>query len=294
LQAAQSTVARREDFSFVPDSGVAQSGGMKRRELLKGALAAATLAGVNPVPHARAAETPSANRELYELRTYNVKSAAKLPVVENYLHRALIPALNRLGCRPVGVFLPVEPVEPPQVFVLIPHVSPASLSGVSRRLQADMEYLRLGAEYLDLPATDPACDRIESSVLAAFDRMPKLEIPKAAAGKPSRLVQLRIYESHNEAAGQKKIEMFNQGEIAIFRRVGLNPVFFGETVAGARMPNLTYLLAFEDKAALDKAWGAFRTDPEWLKLKANPDYADAKIVSKITNKVLKPAAYSQV
>jgi len=267
---------------------------MKRRELLKGTFAAATLAGVSTVPNAPAAQTPAARREIYELRTYHVKSAAKLPVVENYLQRALIPALNRLGCRPVGVFTPIEPTDPPQIFVIVPHASVDSLANVARRLHADMEYLRTGAEYLDLPATDPACDRIESSVLMAFDGMPRLEIPKAAAGNPSRLIQLRIYESHNEAAGKKKIEMFNSGEIAIFRRVGLNPVLFGETIAGARMPNLTYLLAFEDKAALDQAWATFRADPEWLKLKAIPDYADAKIVSKITNKVCKPVAGSQI
>ncbi|MBI5774090.1 MAG: NIPSNAP family protein [Verrucomicrobia bacterium] len=268
---------------------------MKRRELLKGTFAAATLAGVSTVSNARAAQTPAAGREFYELRTYHVKSAAKLPVVENYLQHALIPALNRLGCRPVGVFSPVELTDPPQIFVLVPHASADSLANVARRLSADMEYLRAGAPYLDLPATDPACDRIESSLLmASFSGMPKMEIPKAAAGKASRLLQLRIYESHNEAAAKKKIEMFNSGEIAIFRRVGLNPVLFGETIAGARMPNLTYLLAFADKAALDKAWATFRADPEWLKLKAIPDYADAKIVSKITNKVCKPAAYSQI
>ena len=58
----------------------------------------------------------------------------------------------------------------------------------------------------------------------------------------NRLLNFRVYESHNERAGKKKIEMFNKGELALFRRVGLTPVFFGETVVGSAMPNLTYLL----------------------------------------------------
>jgi len=37
--------------------------------------------------------------------------------------------------------------------------------------------------------------------------------------------------------------------IAIFRRAGLQPVFFGETLIGAKMPNLTYMLVFENMAA---------------------------------------------
>ncbi len=74
----------------------------------------------------------------------------------------------------------------------------------------------------------------------------------------NRLLNFRVYESHNERAAKKKIEMFNKGELAIFRRVGLTPVFFGETVVGAAMPNLTYLLVFPDEAGRKAAWNAIR------------------------------------
>ena len=53
-----------------------------------------------------------------------------------------------------------------------------------------------------------------------IEGMPKLEKPDTS--KP-RLLNLRIYESHNERAAQKKVEMFNKHELAIFRRVGLTP-----------------------------------------------------------------------
>jgi hypothetical protein len=60
------------------------------------------------------------------------------------------------------------------------------------------------------------------------------------------------------------------------------------------MPNLTYMLTFPDDDTRKKAWNKFRTDPEWLKLKVMPEYADKNIVSKIWNRVLKPAPYSQI
>jgi hypothetical protein len=133
--------------------------------------------------------------------------------------------------------------------------------------------------------------RIESSLLAAIAGMPRLEKPDAS--KP-RLLNLRIYESHNERAAAKKVEMFEKGELAIFRRVGLTPVFFASAVVGAAMPNLTYLLTFPDEAGRKAAWDAFRADDAWLKLKAIPAYADKEIVSRITNKILTPTPYSEI
>src|SRR5438552_2449251 len=86
--------------------------------------------------------------------------------------------------------------------------------------------------------------------------------PGADAATP-RLLNLRIYESHNERAGRKKIEMFNKSELAIFRRVGLTPVLFAETILGVAMPNLTYMLVFPDEAGRAAAWNRFRDDAEW-------------------------------
>jgi len=88
--------------------------------------------------------------------------------------------------------------------------------------------------------------------------------------------------------------MFNTSEIAIFRRAGLSPVFFGETMIGSRMPNLTYMLTFENMAAHDKAWAAFSADPDWRKLSNTPGYTDSEIVTNISNIFLRPTAYSQI
>ena len=54
------------------------------------------------------------------------------------------------------------------------------------------------------------------------------------------------------------------------------------------------MLAFKDMDAQQAAWKRFREDPEWLKLRANPEYADKTILCGITNLLLKPAEYSQM
>ena len=63
-------------------------------------------------------------------------------------------------------------------------------------------YLKAADEFLAARADDPAYVRIWSSLLYAFDGMPKLEKPDTS--KP-RLFQLRVYESHNERAAAKKV-----------------------------------------------------------------------------------------
>jgi hypothetical protein len=151
--------------------------------------------------------------------------------------------------------------------------------------------MKAGADFLNAPAADPVYERIESSLLVAFEGMPHLAKPDTS--KP-RIVNLRTYESHNERAAKKKIEMFNTKEMPIFQRVGLTPVFFGETVIGPRMPNLTYMLVFPDDAARKAAWGRFGADDGWHQLKSIPEFADKEIVSKITNRILTPEAYSEI
>lgn len=236
------------------------------------------------------AENSSPARELYEIRTYSLK-ASKQTLLDGYLSKAFIPAVRRLGIGPVGVFVEQPAEEGVKVHVLIVHAKIESALALSARLPSDAEHQSAAAEYLAAPATDPVYDRIESSLLTAIEGMPKLDRPDPA--KP-RLFNLRTYESHNERAGNKKIEMFNRGELGIFQRVGLTPVFFGATIVGGLMPNLTYMLVFPDDAGRNEAWGRFRTDPEWLKLRAIPEYADKEIVSRITNRILTPASYSEI
>jgi hypothetical protein len=268
---------------------------MKRRDFLKTSLAAASVAGVSPMINTAEAADKKAAAEYYELRTYTFKNAAQLKLVDEHLGKALIPALNRQGITPVGVFAEIAaPGQPalanPALFVLTVYKSVEQFAGVSAKLAADAEYQKAGAAYLGVAATEPAYARVQSSLMSAIEGMPKIELP----GKGGRIFNLRVYESHSEKAGKKKIEMFNVGEIAIFRKTGLKPVFFGETIAGELMPNLTYMLTFPDDTARTAAWNTFRVDPDWVKLKAIPEYADKNIVSRITNRILAPTASSQI
>jgi len=90
------------------------------------------------------------------------------------------------------------------------------------------------------------------------------------------------------------VGMFNNGEMHIFERLGMRPVFFGETIAGPKQPNLNYMLSYDDLAARDTLWRAFGNDPEWKKLKSQPGLSDPEIVANISNVILRPLGFSTI
>lgn len=256
---------------------------MNRRAFLGASALACTGASL-----ASADENPT-NPEFYEIRAYTLEKK-NLPTLDGYLEKALIPAAKRHGAGPVGVFLDESP-EQTKLFVLIVHPDAECAVTFNQKCAADGVFLKAAGDYWQASAAAPVYDRINSSLLTAIAGMKRLNRPDPSR---SRLFNLRIYESHNERAAAKKVEMFEKGELDIFQRVGLTPVFFASATIGSDIPNLTYMLVFEDDAARLAAWDKFRADPEWLKLKAIPEYADKEIVSKITNYVLKPRAYSEL
>lgn len=267
---------------------------MKRREFLTSSVAAAGIGTLLTGANANAQEAGTAAREIYELRCYHLRRGPQTERFERFYREAAIPAMNRAGVKPVGVFSVMVGMDSPSMHVLLTHKSMDSVAELPNKLAADAEYQSAGAPFINAPATDPSYVRVESSLMAAFAGMPKLEVPALGDGNKSRIFELRTYESPSKKTNKKKIEMFEKGEIAIFRRNGLTPVFFGETLIGARLPNLTYMLVFENQAAHDKNWAAFAADPEWKTLSHTPGYTDSEIVSNISNVMLRPAGYSQI
>ncbi|MDN3656157.1 NIPSNAP family protein [Ferruginibacter paludis] len=267
---------------------------MKRRSFVKATLLTGTLSQLaSSTTMAVQTELPAdaSHQEFYELRVYILKNEAQQKLVEDYFKNAAIPAYKRLGISNIGVFTELKPTGQTKIYALIPFKSLQQFLSAGDKLANDTTYNEAAQPYLTASATEPAYERIESSLLQAFEHMPVLEVP----AKTARIFELRRYESAGENAGKKKIDMFNtQGEIDIFKRTGLTPVFFGETIIGGLRPNLTYMLTFDDMAEHDRNWKLFSSDPEWKKISSMPDYADAKIVSRITSTFLSPTPFSQI
>jgi hypothetical protein len=267
--------------AFIAASGAAAFGG---------ALAAAGRgeSADQPAPPARA---PA----LLEMRAYHFRFGPMESRFAEYAKGALVPALNRAGIKPVGAFTVLFGPDSPTVRLLLPHPTPESLVSLDGRLAADAEYRRAATAFLGLPSVDPPYVRFDSSLMVPFERSPAIEPPAGPAAAPSRVFELRTYSSPSEGGRAKKIEMFeSMGEIPVFRRLAMAPVFFGRDIAGTGLPSLTYMLVFADMAAREKGWAAFRDDPEWVKLRSTPGYANADIMTGINVMLLRPSDYSQI
>lgn len=260
---------------------------MHRREFL----AAAGIAAVAPLPRLDSLGQP-APRQFIELRRYHLRAGPRQREFIAFAGDALVPALNRAGVSRVGAFTVVYGENAPSLLLVLAHPTLESVATLRDRLADDATFARAGAAVLDAPLSDPAFVRVESTLLRAFAAMPAVEAVAGVGAAGPRIVELRTYESHGDRAALNKRAMFDAGEVPIFRRAGLAPVFFGETIIGPGMPSLTYMLGFRDIAARDAAWAAFGRDPEWKTLSADPRYRDN--VSAISDTILQPTAYSQL
>jgi hypothetical protein len=100
-----------------------------------------------------------------------------------------------------------------KVYVLVPCDSLEVFAAIPARLAADAAYQAAAAEYMALPKSSPAYERIESSLNVAFDSMKKLAAPPSAADKTPWIFELRTYQSPSESKGINKVQMFNSGEV---------------------------------------------------------------------------------
>jgi hypothetical protein len=224
---------------------------------------------------------PSGAVKLIEMRYYRMRNGNQVKRTTAYLQEHFAPAAERAGITPVAFLSGAVTQDSPSILVIKGYASYEAMGASLGKLAADKEY---GAALADFNS-EPGYMRYESCLLRTFDSVQRVDLPTGG------ILELRTYESPTAGTLKRKIGMFEQGgEIDIFRTHGINPVFFGETVIGRNMPNLTYMVAFEDFAARSKAWSAFGSSPEWQKLRAQPGYGDAEIVSNISNSIWSPLA----
>ncbi len=229
---------------------------------------------------------------IFELRYYRLRNGAQIERTNEFLSKTYLPAIQRAGAGPVGFFAGMVAPQMPFAVSLTSYPSLAAMETTLAKLTADSQYQK-GSDSFD-SMTELSYIRMESSLMRGFRTMPTIEAPKSEAGRAPRVFELRTYEANNAKASRRKIGMFDDGEIAIFRRAKMLPVFFGETIAGANQPNLTYMLAFDSLSAREEAWKAFLADPEWHKLRATPGLTDAEIVSNISGSLLRPLPFSPI
>ena len=109
----------------------------------------------------------------------------------------------------------------------------------------------------------------------------------------SRLFELRTYYPvpGNFEAVQAR---FRNHTVKLFEKHGMTNVGYWVVAdANEDEQKLIYILAHKDRAAADASWKAFRSDPNWLKVKAETE-KDGPILTKVESLYLRPTDYSAI
>src|ERR1700761_8057554 len=141
---------------------------MQRRKFVTSSLAVAFGAAAAPMLKGE----PSMTREYYELRKYRLVSGPQVKLTEDYVGNALIPALNRMGLGPVGAFSLTVGPETPTLYVLIPGSNLQTLVTAELELAKDAVFMKAAEPFWNAPAVQPAFERVESSLMIAFEGWP--------------------------------------------------------------------------------------------------------------------------
>lgn len=232
-------------------------------------------------------------RQLYEIRIYHLANADQEKVVDKYLRDALIPAFHKNNISNVGVFKPIgnDTAADRRIYVLVPYRSFDQFDAIRIKIDKDKAYQSAAAGFIDAPYTNAPYIRIERIFTKAFENMATMQRPSLTGPFSDRIYEMRSYESATEKLHEKKVEMFNKGdEIGIFKRLGFNAVFYSQALSGTSLPNLVYMITFDNMDAHDKLWTAFRADAQWKKLSAMDEYQN--VMQKANSWLLRPTDYS--
>lgn len=104
------------------------------------------------------------------------------------------------------------------------------------------------------------------------------------------IYEYRVYE----AAPGKMPELnarFRDHTLRIFERLGFKSIGYWMPEVGDYSDRLIYIVAFDDLAHRERAWTAFRSDPEWIRIKAESE-AGGALLARLTNTILNPTDYS--
>ena len=84
---------------------------------------------------------------------------------------------------------------------------------------------------------------------------------------------------------------FRNHTLKLFEKHGMTNVGYWTPSVGDYSNRLIYILGFEDVGHRERAWAAFRDDPEWQAVVAETE-ANGPIVARVTNTLLAPTDYS--
>jgi hypothetical protein len=255
---------------------------MLRRSFLQAVGAAGVAAGQ---PDSGAPRT-----RFYTFESVLMKNGDQVARLHDFMSHAFLPAARRLHGGPIIFLEALVAPHLPQFASVMGFASAADALSLYSRLHQQEGYSAAVERWES--GANPPYEQTASALLEAADYSP--EIPAGEPAKQPRIFELRTYHSPTWRQLGALHQRFAGREIPIFHRNGIHPLFYTSTVFGNNLPNLTYLIPFDDLAAREKAWSAFGADADWLRVRRESVAKDGEIASVIQISLFKATAYSPI
>jgi hypothetical protein len=113
-----------------------------------------------------------------------------------------------------------------------------------------------------------------------------------ASAQDGRVFEMRTYTTHPGKLDALNAR-FRNHTLALFKKHGMENVWYGVPTDGqpGAGEKLVYILAHKSRAAADASWKAFRSDPEWTKVRTESE-KDGPIIVKLESVFLAATDYS--
>ena len=232
------------------------------------------------------AANAAARTRFYLMQTYFLKHGTQLARVHDYFNTSLIPWMSKTHPGPMLALEALVATHTPQAVFLSGHGSLEEVLALKDAMTA-----KGFAEWEAGP--EAPYEHYTAALLQATDYSPEIAALAEPPKKP-RLFEIRQYHSPTWRQLGFLHERFSGPEIQIFHRVGVHPILYSQTVIGPNMPNLTYVIPFEDLASRERAWDAFGADPEWQKVRKESVERGGQIASVNSISLYRAAPYSPI
>jgi hypothetical protein len=228
---------------------------------------------------------------VYLLERYYFKAGAQLGRFHDYLSQAGLAALNKVHKGPKIILEALIAAHTPQTAVILGFTSISEFWTMRTQLNEDADLAKAYEAWQS--AAEPPFESQTNALLETADYSPEV-VALDPPPKTPRVFELRVYRAPSQRQLTALHERFAGPQAKIFQRAGVNPALYGSTVIGPDMPNLTYLIPFDDMAAREKAWSSFSADPEWAKLRQESADKNGQVTLFNQIELFQATAYSPV
>jgi hypothetical protein len=195
---------------------------------------------------------PGNGTRVIALESFCVTDADQVPHLRSYIADTLLPCMDKLGNTSRMCLEAVVAPHTPQTLLLTMYSSFNEMLEVRARIASDPRVRRAWAGI----ESAQVLDDVRSQVLMVSEESVRFRAESAFA--KSGLFEVRTWHAPAWRGGQTP-------EVSsILRRIGVDPIVAGATVAGEHLPRFTYVVPFDDLAARQQAWARLDGDAQWM------------------------------